>query len=704
MTLSLMPKNMDTLKILKKNVENSRNYSIRNFDRYHEFMRFVFLSSLTDQDIEKLGVLKKPAIEFNRGEAYLSRLRGEFAKHQPNLTVRATDGVRLEDLTPEFLETIDTVQFHMNEIFFNSNNDSLDYNIYSDILAGGFSVVHMYTDYVNNMSFEQVLKRERVFDPTMTGFDPLARESHKGDGAYCFQLIPKTKEDFEDEFGSAAAKNIKFARQGLSGFNWSYKNQDQEIMLLAEYYYKVKKKARIAKLSNGHVILKKHYEQFEALWNEQGFIEQIPIIIEERNSSIEEIKRVLFCEDKILDEQNTFYTMFPLIYIDGNSVMLKQHENGASEQVTRPYLFHAKGIQQLTNFAGQTVGAEIENLVQHKFIVAIEAIPEGYEDAYKNVQQASTLAYNAFYKNNPEVKLDPPREVNRTPTPPIVENIFMGTDRITQTILGTYDSVLATNDKQISGVGIQQGALQSNAAAIPYLMGYIKGLNRQAEFALDVLPKIYVTPRSIPIRKADGKRDYQIINKTSDPLSVDFNYNPNSLQVKVEAGVSSAIQKQLALEQITALSSAIPVVGEFIQEYGLETVIDNMDLKNVDHLKAQAEIFMKEVKERRMQAAEQGDPQTNMAKMQVEALSQIEMAKIEQQTMKAEGDHSIAVARVAVEKQKADTQFAALMAQVEQNVRKMDIEEEKVASEDARTAVETAMEIAKQHHERSREE
>ncbi len=685
-------KHTDKLNEIKKNIEQAHEYFIKNVNRFNDFMKFVFQTSLSSDDITKLDVLQKPAIEFNILEAMISRLRGEFAKQEPSIVARAADGVRIEELTPEFLQTLEIIEAHLREIFFDASNDALEYNIYSDLLAGGYSVVYVYTGYINELSFEQNIKVERVFDPTLTGFDPLARESHKGDGNYCFQLIPKSKEDFEEEFGKGSADNMKFERSSAVGdFNWSYLNQDQEIILVADYYCKKKKKEKIVKLSNGHAILKKHYEEFLKLWGNQGFIEQAPIIIEERDTVIETIDRYMVCEDKVLSHEETCYKFLPLVFIDGNSVVIRENEDGASMQMTRPFVYHAKGVQKLKNFSGQTIGAEIENMVQHKFMVAVESIPEDYADAYKNVQQASTLVYNAFYKDNPEQPLPPPREVQRTPTPDIVNMTFMGTDQVTQTILGTYDSILGTNDKQISGVAIQQGAMQSNAAAIPYLQGYIRGLNRVAHIVVDLIPKYYVTPRSLPVKAPDGKRSYQIINHPNNPNSVDFSYNPNSLQIKVEAGVSSAVQKQVALDQIIRMMQSSQLFAEFINTMGLETILDNMDIRGIEGLKAQAVQFMKQLEEQKAQQAQQGNPEETAMREQTEAIKEIEMAKIQQQQQKQEGELAIQAAKVANEKTLTDVKFMQIMAQINQNQTKLGIEQEKVDSENARTAIEQAM-------------
>lgn len=701
--MELAKRYTDRLPKLKEMVEASYLYFRKNSDRYSEFMRFVFDTSLTNEDITKLTALQKPTLEFNVLEAMISRLRGEFAKQEPGIMIRAEDGVPIEKFTPDFIKMMKVIEAYLREIITDSSNDGLQYNVYTDLLGGGYSVVEMFTDYINELSFDQQIIAKRVFDPTLTGFDPLARESHKGDGSYCFQLYPKSKEEFIEEFGEKAANGMKFSR-GIGNFSWSYNTQKKDIILLCDFYEKKKKKIKIVKLSNGHVIAKKHYEELLEEWNRREFIEVPPIPMEERESEIESIVRYRFCETTVLAYDETDYKYLPLIFIDGNSVDIKDYDSGAACQMTRPYAFHAKGIQRLKNFSGQTVGAEIENMVQHKFKVSVEAIPEDFQEAYRNVQQADVLMYNAFYKDNPEVPLTPPMEIQRTPTPPIVESTFLGSDRVTQAILGNYDSVLGTNDKDISGIGIANGAIQSSAASTPYLMGYIKGLNRICQIALDLIPKYYVTPRSLPIRTPDGKRSYQIINTKlkngrPDPKSIEINYKPHELQVKVEAGVNTAIQKQVALDQIIRMMQASPLFAQFINTEGLETLLDNMDIRGIEGLKAKAVEFQEMLRKEQEEAGQQEPPEQQA----IEAAREIEMAKIEQRAEESEAELTIQAAKVAIEKEKVNAQVAEIMNDIENKNAKLLLDQEKVDSENARTAVETAIELSKSHSERNEE-
>ena len=612
----------DKLAYLKGCVEESHGYFKNNIDRFNEFQTFVYSTALTASDIAKLQVLQKPAIEFNILEAYISRQMGEFSEHEPGLTVSMADSV-LPSMDKQLSKTIDVVEGHTRDIINQATNDGFEEKIYKDLLSGGFSVGKVTTDYINPMSFEQKILIDRVFDPTMCGFDPMARLSHKGDGRYCFELIPKTKEDFEEEFGESALKNIEFTRH-LEDFNWAYKNSNKKIILLSSFFEKVEKKEKIAKLSNGKVILAKHYRKLKDIWDAMQRIEQIPEIIETRETMIETIDHYILCQSKILKHTKTDYTYLPMVFFDGNSVMLKATGDGSTTQMTRPYVFQAKGVQRLKNFAGQTVASQIENMVEHKIMAAIESIPEDYADAYKNPQLAHTLAYNAFYDKNPDQPLPPPREIQQTPTPVIVQETFMGTDQVTQAILGSYDAQMGITNGQISGKAIQQGAMHSSAAAKPYLMGFINGLNRIGEIILDLIPKYYVTPRSVPVLKSNGQRSYQIINDPNNPEAIKINYKPEDLQIKIEAGINTTLQKQMALNQIIQLMSASEMFAQFMNQDGLMSLLDNVDIRGIDDLKIKAEEFMQQLKQQQQQG--QPDPMEKM----IDAQIQVEAAKIEQ--------------------------------------------------------------------------
>jgi uncharacterized membrane protein len=678
------------IKELKSLVEDSAKYQKENNNRYHEFIRFVYASALGANELSTLTMLKKPDIEFNVLEAYLNRLMGEFIEIEPNYAVRAADGIHAEQLTDNLTQACRLIEDYLREKFGSSTTDSMGEKIYKSMISGGFSVAKVYTDYMNEMSFEQDIYIEKVFDPTLCGWDPLARQSHKGDGQYCFEIIPRTKEEFEEKYGKESTIGMTFARD-FEGFNWSYENENKKILLTVDLYKKERKKVRIAKLSNGHVIRKKHYKELVEMWNAKGFIQQAPIIVMERTTFIEKICRYQLCENAVLDYTETNFKYFPLVFFDGNSEQVRQTNESPTKHMTRPLVYQAKGMQKLKNFAGQTVASEIENMVQHKFIVSAEAIPEDYQEAYKNVQVADVLVYNAFYKKNPEMPLAPPQVVDRTTTPPIVESTFIGADSVIQHILGSYDAQMGIADGRVSGTAIKQGAMQSNAAARPYLMGYIDGLNRVGQIILDLIPKYFVTPRSLPVKKANGIRSYQVINDETNPQSFQLNYDPNSLQIKIEAGVNSELQKQNAFEKLIQLMGASEGFAQFMNTEGIETLLENVSIRGVDELKLKAKRFMEKMQQMQEQASNQPAEVDKIIQAEVET----ELARIEQKREQAEGQLAIDAGKLANEKEKTQLAYLELMAKIEEGDLKSEAELERQDAESAREAIKVAVDLAK---------
>lgn len=715
----------EQLKQIQERIKDSYFYDQDNVKRFNQFKNFVFNTAISDEEIDKLQMLQKPNLEFNILEAMVNRLLGEFASQSPSLSVRAADGLPSVLRSKALLKQMEVVEGIIRNIFFGGKNDSLKSHLYRDQIAGGFAVARVGTEYVNPRSFEQNIVVTKAFDATLCGFDPMARDSHKGDGDYCFEIVPMTRTEFEVKFGKDTTKDFKFTRSA-SEFNWSYSETNQDIALLVYYYDKVKRDTKIVKLSNGHVVTKKHYLGLKDLWERQGFIEQIPLVIDERDTVLESIDRFLVCEDKILGKNITDYRYLPLVFFDGNSEIIKKEPKSPSKQMTRPYVYHALGVQKMKNFCGQTIGAEIEGMIQHKWKVALESVPEKYLEAYTNVQQEQVLFYNAFDDKNPDKVLPPPMEVARVPTPPLVMDMFLGADRVTQTILGAYDAELGISGGDISGKAIQQGNLSSNAAASPYLENFINGLNRVGQIIIDLIPKYYVTPRSVPVVRANGERDYVAINgfkskfdeqdENQDPEeaenikedkkqedAISMHYEPNTMQIQVEAGVNSEIEKQMSLELMIRLMKESPLFGQFMNTVGLIPLLNNVSIRGIEQLKMEAEKFMKNLRAQQEAQAGQPDPETEL----VQGTLKVEQAKVMQRHAEAEMKAEQAerenqrkaaddAASRAIEKEKVDMEFIKMMAEFELADRKELIEKEKISMQQSQAALDNLMTVNEQ--------
>lgn len=654
--MAIAKRHHDKLQTIKDRIELSYDYFRDNYNRFNAFRKFVFETTLSPQDISLLSELGKPQIEFNILEAYISRLLGEFSKQEPSIAVEPSDGKPINQMV------IDLVEGHMRSVFDDASTDMLEYDLYKDMLCGGFSVAKVYTEYSHERSMDQVIRVRRAFDPTMCGFDPMGRKSHKGDGQYCFELFPMIKEAFEDDYGTEYTSKLKFVKN-IDSFSWSYANADQDIVLVADFYEKKKKKGKIVQLVNGQTMTTEDYDQFVDDWNNSGQISQPPGPRgKARHTDFESICRYRMIDNTILEYSETIYKQLPLVFFDGNSAMLRNSESGGSYQMTRPYIYNAKGAQQMKNFAGQTLANELENMVMHKFKVAKESIPLGSEEAYENVQRANVLLYNAFKDNDPNVPLPPPMEIARVGAPPEVTTAFQITDSIIQGCLGSYDASLGINDNQLSGVALVEGATQGNAASMPYITGYLKGMNRCGTIIVDLIPKVHISPRSIPVKDKEGKKGYHQINHHRGMAG---SYGENDLNVIIKAGVNFSVQKSRNLQHIEGLMQASQSFAQFMNEKGLKVLVDNLDIEGGDQLSEMASQYMTELQQQKQQAQQMAQQQGMQNPLQMKM--QLEQQKLQQSgqemQMKAQQHQS----QVQLDFQKLEMDKMRLMADMKES-------------------------------------
>lgn len=653
---------VDQLDRIKTTVRRAHDYFKPNYDRYNEFRRFIFESSLKEEEITLLATLSRPQLEFNVLEAYISRLLGEFSKQEPDIMVSADNENNADP------QTIKIVEQHLRHTLTDSKNEHTRYEVYKDILTGGFSGLKMSTDYSSPMSFHQIINIERVFDPTLCGYDPLARYSHKGDGRFCFELFPMSKEEFQIEYPDVPLEQMNF-RRDFAGFNWSYLMDSTPTMIVADFYEKKKKKVKIVQLADGSVMTEKKYSEMGGSWTD---IAVMPTIVgKPRTTEIETVDRYRLIENQMLEHVSTDFSMLPLIFVDGNSALIKTPKNGNIRQLTRPYVYHAKGAQRLKNYAGIALANEIENIVQHKFIIKKEALPkeEDWLQAIKDIQKPSNIVVNAFYEEDPNQPIpDPIREIAKIPAPPEILNAFTGADSLIQGILGSYDAALGINDNQLSGVALVEAATQSNAAAMPYIVGYLQGYQRAAQIYVDLMPKYFTTPRTMPVRDEEGNRSYIPINQEG---GMDMDFDTNALNVVVKAGASFTVQKSRTINMVKEIMGMSPMFEEFIATKGINFVLDNMEGRGVEQLKSMVDEYQQEKAQEKQMAMQQAQQQLqnnplvmknqieiqklHQENEQFEKESELKEHELEIKLLEADLDHDARLKEAAAEKYRADS-------------------------------------------------
>lgn len=677
---------------MKANIERTNVYWKPNAKRFHQFQKICFKTAISASDKAALNMAQKPILEFNIVNAPLSRQCGEFSKQEPSIEISAKAGKKVD---PQIIEFLDG---HVRYVLDESKKRNTQYNIYRDTTSGGFGHFKITTEYEDETSFEQIIKVSRVNMPTMVGYDPMAREVDKSDAEFYFELFPMEKEQFKREYPDVPLDQLDFLKADGT-FNWSFKNQDQYVIVLADYYEKVKTKKTVVRLANNTSMLKEEYEEELKKWNSEFRTEQPPAIIEERESEFVHIRRSRIMQTEILEEKDTIFKYNNLVYVDGDSVIIQDEDNANMEQFTKPYIYHAEGLQRLINFTGQVIANDFETMVMHKFMIAEEALPtqEEAQAAWSNSQQAALLVHKVFSDINPDKPLPVPQPVNRVPLPPEVMVTFNNGMQILQNILGSYDASLAqSNEQNMSGVAIVEAATLSNGSAMPYVINYMQSLTTVANCIVDLLPKLNKRPRELPIIQKDGKKRNVMINQEG---GLKLDYDSAHIQVNVEAGVNFAIAKNKALQQLTLLMKISPEFAEFMNEMGLETLLDNIEFRNSDLLRAKVDQWRML---KQQQKAQQPDPEAIKAQA-VAKQAQLAEQQMQLKVEELQAKTSLDTERLILDKQKADNDRLEILMKAGESKDKLHIAVAKAEAEEKRAQADLGMKAHHQSHTQFKE-
>jgi len=134
----------------------------------------------------------------------------------------------------------------------------------------------------------------------------------------------------------------------------------------------------------------------------------------------------------------------------------------------------------------------------------------------------------------------------------------------------------------------------------------------------------------------------------------------------------------------------------------LETLIDNLDIRGGDSMKAQALEFMQEQvkKQEEMAKAQQemmqkGDPAVDVAKMDITLRAQGKQAELQLKKQQLTMDTQVEIAKLALEKQKADMKFIEIEAEIQMERERQQAQLMKARMDNEQKTYKTALDTLK---------
>lgn len=653
----------DKLIMFKADIRDYFSFFKENIANYKKWMRFAFKDTMTGSEKAALQKMSRPKLQINYTDPYLSRLLGEYSSMAPEPVVSGNGTGN-----PLNVSLTDVAEQHMAHIFHVYNKNDRN-RVIQEQCGGGFSAFKVITDYTGKKTFRQIIKFVKCKDPTMVFFDPMDRSHAKSESKMWGELHPFEKEDFKDKYPEYAkhAEQLGYNENIGDIVPFSYKNGSKDILIMAEYYRKEYVNKNLLELADGQVMFESEYNDMLKDWNET-----IPPPIEKRRRKVKDevVKRYLFIGNKILKEETVAYPGCNYFFVPGKDAWVYADESSSQvEQVTCSFIKNAVDPQRMLNGMAQAIAAFSENIMAQKYIIEETTLSD--PDSWKEPNTPGNLLWRAMPDG--EHLMPAPIVVQQQDLPQSLVVMYQSMQQTLQNTMGIYDATLGIQEKDLSGIAVENAATQNNAVSMPYFLSYMTSINAASTFMLKMMPIYYVTPMTIPILDKEGERKFISINNENDPNSIKFEFDDEDLEVEVTAGQTFALQKDKSLKAMVTLMQAVPAFADVMNRKGLPIIIDQLDIRKVDTLK---EIVKQDEAEKEKMQQQQGQ-QPNPMQVEIQMKQKEMMMKQQKDQM----DAQIKIRQLQLEQEKLANEMRIAEIQLAQSTANDAIQHEKVMAE-----------------------
>lgn len=564
----------------------------------------------------------RPRYTINRVAGAIDQLIGDQRQNRTSIKIRPVAGGATEDVAETLTGLIRNIETQ-------SKAENAYDCAFDEVVNGGYGGWRVVTDFNDDDAFEQDIRIKPLMGATTSlWFDDAAKEYDKRDAMWAFVTVDMSIDEHKERFPNSAMVGWSQEQFNSNGCSlWKSENT----VKVAEYWRKMPFTKEIAKLSDGRVI---DLDEDGAALNElaaQG-IE----VLQKRKVQSHKVEMVLMDGGGVLDKPKQWAGKYiPLIPVYGRQCFIEGRE------YTRGLVRFAKDANRIYNYA-TSAAIETAALTPKD---PIWITPKQTENFLPQLRNFNT-------QNSPFMMYNPDPNAPGIPGrggAPAVQGAFL--QQIQQASMDLYHVTnmqppsLGANPELKSGKAIQAQEKLGDRGSFIFSDNLAKSIEYTAEILVDLMPRIYDTPRQARIMARDGETELVEINQTvfDKETRKDIIVNDLSLgkyDVVAETGPAFSTQRQESAEQIISLISQSPLFEGIAMDLVAKDlpILESKELtKRVRKLYIQQgtiEPTEEEIKELGLDQPQQPDKQQEAITTNIEMQTEELMGKIEERDAK----------------------------------------------------------------------
>jgi len=499
------------------------------------------------RDREREG---RPCLTINRLPAFIRQVVNDARQNKPAISCHPVDS----RADPATAQIFDGLIRHIEQ----SSDAEVAYDTALDFaVTCGFGYFRINTRYAADDGFEQDLAIERVANPFSIYGDPDSTAADSSDWNTAFVVDSLPRAAFETRWKGAEA--VDWGAQAYAGLKDPWVEGDR--VMVAEYWRREPVRRKIVALSDGQVLSLEAFEAQKDLLGALG----VTMIGRPREVASHKVTQRIVTGAEVLETVDWAGRFIPIVPVYGEEL----HVDG--RRVLRSLVRDAKDPQRMFNY-WRTTSTELVALAPKTPFIG----PKGaFETDAAKWASANTQTHAYIEFDGP---VAPQRQPFAGPPAGALHEAMQASDDM-KAIMGLYDASLGVRSNETSGRAILMRQREGDVSTFHYIDNLSRAIRHAGRILIDLIPKVYATPRVIRVLGQDGKSDAATVNQATRQMVEDaqgqlreieriYDLTVGKYDVTVRAGPSFTTRREEAasqmIELIRAYPPAAPVVGDIL--------------------------------------------------------------------------------------------------------------------------------------------
>lgn len=508
----------------------------------------------------------KPRLTINKVRQHCLQITNDALQNKPMVKIDPVgDGA-----THEASEIIEGIVRH---IWYVSNADDAVDTAYKSLVIGGYGVWRIRTDYVDDNSFDQEIKIERVPDALTVYIDPGIVEVDGSDAAFGFIFSDIDEDQFDKQHPKWAGKVSGRSIFGETEPNTTFVSSvDNSRVRLGEYFRRVDESHTLMLLDDGSVVRD----------DDEDFTLGKRKVVNSRDVVSHRVEWYLIAGDKIIEKRDWMGRYIPLVRIVSDETVI----NGNMDRKG-----HVRQLVDSQRMYDMHVSAAVEalgNQTKVSWIISKQSV-EGSETQWESANQNNYayLTWNEYADDGNEKATSKPERID----PPVYSTGYAAgiaqaaTDMMAAS--GQYQSTFGEQSNERSGHAIDARQRQGENATYHFINSLAVGIRYTGKIILDLLPHVYDTERALLVLGQDDKQTNVHIDPglpTAHAMLPEFDFSPQAVTMALNPSIGRySVQANVGPSYGTRRQETFNAISQIIQEVPtLTSVIGDLLFRSMD--------------------------------------------------------------------------------------------------------------------------